>query len=72
MSDQNKLKEARHKAGLSQADFGRALGYRHADRTSVRIQVNDMEKGRKPISPIVARLIEMFRRFGVPPDFISD
>lgn len=30
-----------------------------------------MEKGRKPVSPIVARLVEMFRRFGVPDDFVS-
>jgi hypothetical protein len=36
-----------------------------------RQQVYDMEHGRKPVSPIVARLAEMFRRFGVPEDFLE-
>lgn len=71
MKPQDHVREARRKARLSQADFGIALGYRHSERASVRTQVNDMEKGRKPVSPIVARLVEMFRRFGVPEDFIS-
>jgi hypothetical protein len=37
----------------------------------LRTQVNDMEHARKRISPIVARLVEMFRFFGVPSDFLN-
>lgn len=62
------LRAARETCGLSQADWAMALGYRSTDRKNLRQQVNDMEGGRKPITPQVARLAEMFRRFGVPAD----
>jgi hypothetical protein len=58
-------------SGLSQADFALALGYQSDNRGRLRTQVNDMAHGRKPISPQVARLAEMFRRHGVPKDFVA-
>lgn len=69
MFDSETVKMARRKSGLSAADFGAALGYRHDNRHHMRQQVYDMETGRKPVSPMVARLAEMFRRHGVPKDF---
>jgi transcriptional regulator with XRE-family HTH domain len=72
MTPADRLKQARQATGLSQADFGLALGYQHANRYHTRVQVNDMEHGRKTVTPMVARLAEMFRRFGVPPDFVTD
>ena len=63
------LRTARETLGLSQADFAIALGYRNHDRQGLRQQVNDMEAGRKAITPQTARLAEMFRRFGVPEEF---
>lgn len=57
-------------SGLSQADYALALGYGSPDRKNLRQQVCDMASGRKPISPQAARLAEMFRRHGVPADFL--
>jgi transcriptional regulator with XRE-family HTH domain len=65
------LRSAREQIGLSQADFAIALGYRNHDRQGLRQQVNDMEAGRKTITPQVARLAEMLRRHGVPSDFMT-
>jgi hypothetical protein len=58
-------------SGLSQAAYAIALGYRSDDRKNLRQQVNDMASGRKPIPPQIARLVEMFRRYGVPSDFLD-
>ena len=71
MTPADRLKAARQATGLSQADFGLALGYQHGNRYHTRVQVNDMEQGRRPVSPMVQRLSEMFRRFGVPQDFLA-
>lgn len=66
------FRAARETTGLSLAEFAIALGYRNHDRQGLRQQVNDMEGGRKPITPQVGRLAEMFRRFGVPPEFMDE
>lgn len=58
-------------SGLSQAAYAIALGYQSDNRDRLRTQINDMCAGRKPISPQVARLAEMFRRYGVPAEWIS-
>jgi transcriptional regulator with XRE-family HTH domain len=65
------MRLTRLQLGLTQSDFARAIGYQSAAAQRLRTQVNDMEHGRKPISPIVARLVEMFRRFGAPADFFD-
>ena len=65
------VRRVREHLGLSQAEFAVALGYRHHDRQGLRQQVNDMEGGRKPITPQIGRLAEMYRRFGVPPEFLD-
>jgi hypothetical protein len=59
-------------SGLPQADYALALGYRSPDRKNLRQQINDMACGRKPIPPRIARLVEMFRRHGIPPEWISE
>jgi transcriptional regulator with XRE-family HTH domain len=65
------FRAARETLGLSQAEFALALGYQNHDRQGLRQQVNDMEAGRKSITPQTGRLAEMFRRFGVPPEFLT-
>ena len=67
----SELRSIREKCGLTQADFALALGYRNHDRPGLRQQVNDMEAGRKSITAQTGRLAEMFRRFGVPNDFLA-
>lgn len=64
------FKACREETGLNQADWAFALGYRNRDRQGARQQVNDMEGGRKPITPQVARLAEMYRRYGIPEEFL--
>lgn len=64
------LKAARETCGLSQSEWAIALGYRSDDRKNLRQQVNDMEGGRKTITPQVGRLAEMFRRHGVPVEWL--
>lgn len=65
------LKAIREALGLSLADWAYALGYRHASRDAARQQAYEMESGRKAITPQVARLAEMFRRYGVPPEWLQ-
>jgi hypothetical protein len=65
------LKAAREECGLSLADWAYALGYRHASRDAARQQAYEMEIGRKAITPQVARLAEMFRRHGVPDEWLA-
>lgn len=48
-----------------------ALGYRSATPGNLRQQTYEMESGRRPITPQVARLAEMYRRFGVPADLAA-
>lgn len=65
------FKSARLACGLNLADWAIALGYRNTTRDGLRQQAHDMEAGRKAISPQVARLAEMYRRYGVPEDLRS-
>lgn len=48
-----------------------ALGYRSVTPGNLRQQTYEMESGRRPITPQVARLAEMYRRYGVPEDFAA-
>ena len=54
--------------GLSQEQFGRALGN---TGKNVRREVYLMEQEQKSITARTARLAEMFRRYGVPPAFLE-
>ena len=61
------FKQIRQALGLSTTEMGRALGYEGADNT-VSVQIRRYESGARPIKPWIARLAEMYRRFGVPDD----
>lgn len=67
----SEIKAVRESCGLSLADWAYALGYRHTSREAARQQAYEMESGRKAITPQVARLAEMFRRYGVPKEWAS-
>lgn len=61
------LTAIRKRLGLSTYEFGRAMGYA-GTRQTVKTQVHDMEHGRRPIMPWIARLATMYDRYGVPAD----
>jgi transcriptional regulator with XRE-family HTH domain len=67
----NPIRAAREQVGLSQADFGQALGY-GGTKQSRRGILSAFENGHKPAPIFVARLAEMFRRYGVPKDFMPE
>ena len=64
------LRKARYAVNLSQAELGKALGYGGAAGARGQ-QVYKMEAGRKPIREPMARLVEMFVRHGVPPEYLA-
>lgn len=68
------FKSARIACGLNTIHWAIALGYQsdseEADKR-LRSQIYHMEDAQRPITAAVARLAEMFRRFGVPADFID-
>jgi len=61
------IKACREACGMTQAQWAAALGYR-LDPRGMRQQAYSLETGHKAITPQVARLAEMYRRFGVPPE----
>lgn len=65
------FKQARREAGLSTYAWGYALGL-SGNRNTIGLAVRRMEKGEQDIRGTMIRLIEMFRRHGVPDDFLPD
>jgi hypothetical protein len=64
------LASIRKTLGLGTVAFGRALGYEGADNT-VSVTVRRYESDGRPIPPWIARLADMYRRFGVPDDLAA-
>lgn len=60
----------RRQLDLTLMEFGRALGYQ-GDRNTIQVAVRRYESGVRDIPPWIARLAEMYRRHGVPEDFIN-
>lgn len=60
------FKRIRKLLGLSQQGMGRAIG--HLDGRQVRYY----ESGARPIPPIVAILMKIYRYLGKVPDFVLD
>ena len=59
------LKEIRKTYGLSAAAMGRALGY-SGSNANVASHVRRLERGARPVPPVVGRLAEMFWLEGIP------
>jgi hypothetical protein len=59
------FRKIRETLGLSTERFGRSLGYRGAYGTAAR-HIRRFESGARPIPQTIGRLVEMFRRHGVP------
>lgn len=60
----------RQQLGFTLMQWGRALGYQ-GDRNTVQVAVRRYESGARDIPPWIARLAEMYRRHGVPQDFLT-
>ena len=58
------FKSIRKQLGLGTVAMGRALGYQGTDNT-VSVQIRQYESGARPIPPWIARLAEMYGRFGL-------
>lgn len=64
------FKSTRKKLGFTVLQWGRAFGYEGSDNT-VSVTVRRYEAGMRPIPPWIGRLATMFRRHGVPKDWIG-
>jgi transcriptional regulator with XRE-family HTH domain len=62
------LKAIRHQLGLTTCELGTALGYR-GNANTLSVSVRLYECGKRPIPPWIGRLVTMFERHGVPPDW---
>jgi transcriptional regulator with XRE-family HTH domain len=62
------LQAIRRALGLSARELGYALGYRGNENT-VSVSIRLYECGKRPIPPWIGRLVTMFVRHGVPPDW---
>jgi transcriptional regulator with XRE-family HTH domain len=63
------MKQIRKALRLSAVEFGRALGY-EGTRGTVNTTIRRYESNGRDIPPWIARLAEMFKRHGVPPEWI--
>ena len=57
MRDPETIRAARHRLGLSLAEFGRMLGY---EGEHVRKMADDLETGRRPLRAPQRRLIDAY------------
>ncbi|MEK9754697.1 MAG: helix-turn-helix transcriptional regulator [Rhodospirillaceae bacterium] len=62
------MKAARKELGLSTVELARALGY-EAERAQAQAQIRRYESDSRPVPPWIQRLVEMYRRHGVPPEW---
>lgn len=67
----DEVRKVRKKERLSASELGRAIGYQGSRETRARL-IRLFESDTREIPPWIARLITMFRRFGVPKDFLKD
>lgn len=68
------MKAIRHKLGLSTTQLGRAFGYSGADDTasmSIRRYESTAEKTSRTIPNYLARLLRMYERYGIPPEWLE-
>lgn len=68
MTPAEAFRAARLSCGLTATEWAAALGYASANPRQL---IHDMESGRKTVTPSIARLAEMLRRYGVPSDFVA-
>jgi transcriptional regulator with XRE-family HTH domain len=66
----SELRAIRHALGLTLHEFGRALGY-EGNTNTVNVAIRRYESGARPIAPWIARLAEMYARYGVPRKWIK-
>ena len=59
------LRSIHEKLNLTTEAWGRVFGYR-GTYASVACQIRHYESGQRLISPWIARLAEMFWRYGIP------
>lgn len=65
----DEMKAHRKNLGLSTTKLGRAFGYVGTD-VSVSGTIRKYESGQRPIPPWLSRLLRMYARHGVPPDWL--
>lgn len=63
------LRVVREALGLSLSQLARACDYASTDNGVTLLR--RYEKGERDVPPWLPRMLELFRRHGVPPDFIE-
>jgi DNA-binding transcriptional regulator YiaG len=63
------MREVRELLGLSRFQIGTALGFT-GNRYAIKNNVGRMERGQRQPTAQVSRLLEMYRRHGVPPEWL--
>lgn len=63
------MKAIRHRLGLSTTELGRAFGYTGGDDTA-SMSIRRYESEGRTIPNYLARLLVMFERHGIPPEFL--
>jgi len=64
------MRAIRKRLGLSTVQLGRAFGYVGVDN-SVSVTVRKYESGGKPIPVWLSRLMVMYDRHGIPPEWLT-
>lgn len=65
------LSDARQNFGMAKKDFGLLLGYT-GDLDNIYETINRMEKGKRPISPMVERLVTLLVWFKADYGYLPD
>jgi DNA-binding transcriptional regulator YiaG len=65
----DQIKQARHTLGLTLAQMGEMLGY---EGNHVRVQMDDLETGRRPLRGCQERLLRAYLDGYRPPDWPRD
>jgi transcriptional regulator with XRE-family HTH domain len=64
----SELRSIRRSLGLTVRELGYAIGYRGNENT-VSVQIRQYEGGHKTMPPWIERLVTMFGKHGVPPEW---
>jgi transcriptional regulator with XRE-family HTH domain len=62
------LRSIRRSLGLTVRELGYAIGYR-GNQNTVSVQIRQYEGGHKTMPPWIERLVTMFGKHGVPPEW---
>lgn len=60
----------RKRLGLGVVEFGRAIGYQ-GSHDNVSLSVRRFERGERPVPVWIERLVTLYERHGIPPEWLE-